>query len=321
MAVTWPDEVDEVLRGDLTCAVAYVTPAGGAVVSAVSPIGLRDRTAGTVGFTTSLGFGRKLERMKRDPRVALAYHAREHGIGDLGNPRFVLVQGTASFDPTPDQDALDRIGDQSVPYLGRPRRGVFWDRWLHAYYADRVLVTVMVERIVVWPDLDAAGTPEIFGAASPSVEPEPQRPPAKGAGARVDVAKTAARVAELPHRLLAYRQADGYPAVVPVQVAGSSDRRAHAGGGIVMTVPAGVPQGGRRAGLLAHAYRPQLIGLESRQCTGWLEVSGTAAVYAPHTAAGFKAPPNKTILLLANGFLARRGLARARKTGRAEAVR
>ncbi|MEU2031238.1 hypothetical protein ABZ494_06655 [Nocardia amamiensis] len=93
------------------------------------------------------------------------------------------------------------------------------------------------------------------------------------------------------------------------------------GGGVHLTVPAGLPQGGRRAGLLAHAYRPQLIGLESRQYTGWLEVSGSAAVYAPHTAAGFTAPPNKTILLLANGFLARRGLARARKSGRAEAVR
>ncbi|MBF6298927.1 hypothetical protein IU459_15445 [Nocardia amamiensis] len=315
MAVTWPDEVDEVLAGDLTCAAAYLTPAGGAVVSAVAPIGLRDRAAGTVGFTTSLGFGRKLERMKRDPKAALAYHAREHGVGDLDNPRFVLVQGTASFDPTPDQDTLDRIGDQSAPYLGPPRRGVFWDRWLRAYYADRVLVTVTIERIVVWPDLDGAGSPEIFGAAMPSVEPEPQRPPAKGTGARVDVTKAAARVAKLPHRLLGYRQADGFPTVVPVRVAENG------GGGVHLTVPAGLPQGGRRAGLLAHAYRPQLIGLESRQYTGWLEVSESAAVYAPHTAAGFTAPPNKTILLLANGFLARRGLARARKSGRSEAVR
>ncbi|MEU2040005.1 hypothetical protein [Nocardia niwae] len=315
MAVTWPDDVDDVLGGDLTCAAAYVTPAGGAVVSAVSPIGLRDRTAGTVGFTTSLGFGRKLERMKREPKVALAYHAREHGIGNRDNPRFVLVQGTASFDPTPDQEVLDRIGAQSAPYLGAPRRGVFWDRWLRAYYADRVVVTVAVDRIVVWPDLDAAGAPEILGAAMPSATSAVQQPPAKGTGPRVDVARTAARAAKLPHRLLGYRQADGYPAVVPVRVAGSSPD------GVLLTVPSVVPQGGRRAGLLAHAYRSQLIGLESRQHTGWLEVSGAEAVYAPHTASGFKAPPNKTILLLGNGFLARRGLAKARKTGRVDALR
>jgi hypothetical protein len=71
---------DGIIRGDLTAALAYVTPAGGAVVTAVAPIGLRDREARTVGFTTSLGFGRKLDRIKENPRVALAYHAREHGF-------------------------------------------------------------------------------------------------------------------------------------------------------------------------------------------------------------------------------------------------
>jgi hypothetical protein len=51
-AVSWPDEVDDVLAGDLTAALAYVTPAGGAVVTAVAPVGLRDRAARTVTFTT-----------------------------------------------------------------------------------------------------------------------------------------------------------------------------------------------------------------------------------------------------------------------------
>src|SRR6266571_9194157 len=78
--VHWPDEVDAILGGDLTAALAYLTPARGAVLTAVAPIGLRDREAGTVTFTTSLGFGRKLERILRQPQVALAYHAREHGF-------------------------------------------------------------------------------------------------------------------------------------------------------------------------------------------------------------------------------------------------
>jgi hypothetical protein len=37
------------------------------------------------------------------------------------------------------------------------------------------------------------------------------------------------------------------------------------------------------------------------------------ATYAPHTEQGFAAPPNKTILLLVNGFMARRGLKQARR--------
>ena len=100
----WPDADDEIIAGDLTAALAYVTPAGGAVVTAVAPIGLRDRDAGTVGFTTSLGFGRKLDRIKQNPRVALAYHAREHGFAT--GPRYVLVQGIATYDAHPDASFL-----------------------------------------------------------------------------------------------------------------------------------------------------------------------------------------------------------------------
>src|SRR3954463_1512318 len=139
----WSDQDDKIIDGDLTAALAYVTPAGGAVVTAVAPIGLRDREAGTVGFTTSLGFGRKLERIRDEPRIAVADHAREHGLGDAANERYVLVQGMASFDAAPDRAFLENeIGPRAARFMGAPRRGRFWDRWLRAYYADRVLVTV-----------------------------------------------------------------------------------------------------------------------------------------------------------------------------------
>jgi hypothetical protein len=67
--VSWPDGVDEVIRGDLTAAAAYVTPAGGAVVSSICPMGIDRREEGEVGFTTSLGFAKKLERIIADPHV------------------------------------------------------------------------------------------------------------------------------------------------------------------------------------------------------------------------------------------------------------
>ena len=103
----WSDADDRILAGDLTAALAYATPAGGAVLTPVAPIGLRDREAGTVSFTTSLGFGRKLDRIKADPRVALTYHAREHGFCEA--PGFLVVQGRASYDPHPDREALERL--------------------------------------------------------------------------------------------------------------------------------------------------------------------------------------------------------------------
>jgi hypothetical protein len=311
----WPDEVDEVIGGDLTCAVANVTPAGGAVVTAVAPIGLRDREAGTVGFTTSLGFGRKLERIRAQPRIALAYHAREHGLGDAANERYVLVQGMATFDAHPDRDFLENeIGPRAARFMGAPRRGRFWDRWLRAYYADRVLVTVRVERVLVWPDLRASGEPQVVGAAAAGAPPDRQAPAKKGTAPRVDAVRAGHSVAELPHRLLAYVGADGFPLVVPFDVAGQDPD------GLYLETAAPLPPGGRRAGLVAHRYNAKLIGLETRQHTGWLEVSGDAARYAPHTEGGFKAPANKTLLLLGNGYLARKNLEKARKQGRVAAL-
>lgn len=303
----WPAAIDEVLGGDLTAALAYNTPAGGTVITAVAPIGLRDRDAGTVSFTTSLGFGKKLERIQRDPAIALAYHAREHGKAE-GNDRYVLVQGTATVVTEPDSEYIEWIGSQAEPFMGPPARGPFWDRWLSAYYSDRVPVHIAVHRIAAWPDRLCEGKPEVLGEPWPDAAPASQKPPAKGTGPRMDAVRAAAALRKLPHQLLGYRGSDGYPVVVPIEV-GATDR-----GAIRLRAPAGaaLPTGGRRAGVLAHSYRAKLIGLAAQQHTGWLE-GGPDPLYAPHTTSAFKAPPNKTLLLLANGYMARRGLKRARQ--------
>lgn len=298
MAVTWPDAEDEIIGGDLTALLAYLTPAGGVVLTPVAPLGLRDREAGTVTFTTSLGFGRKLARIDQQPRVALAYHAREHGFAS--GPGLVLVQGEATYDAAPDRATLEALRPDSERFMGPAKTGPSWDRWLSAYYTDRVLVTVNVHRLLSWPDGDAAAAPVVHGASPPAEDPPDQTPPGKGSGPRVDTARAARRLRALPHTLLGYRAADGFPVIVPVHVGTASSA------GIALDGP--LPPGGRRAGLTGHRFEPQLIGLEVRQHTGWLQ----DGIYAPHTASGFRAPANKTLLLLANGFMARRGLRRAR---------
>ena len=74
----------------------------------------------------------------------------------------------------------------------------------------------------------------------------------------------------------------------------------------------------------APASRPQLqaklIGLESRQYTGWLDVSGDRRSTRPHTETRVQGAREQDDLLLANGFMARRGLAKARKEGRVQAL-
>jgi hypothetical protein len=309
--VRWSDEVDEVITSDLAAAVAYLTRAGGAVVTAVGTVGIDRREAGEVGFTTSLGFPKKLERIITDPHVTLAYHSREHGFS--ASPAFVLVQGLASVDIRPSRERLEAVAPQAERFVGHVVRGPMWDRLLREYYFERIFVDIAVHRVVAWPDLSAAGDPQVFGAARPDA-PAPQAPPKNGTGPRVDVDRAAGRIAVLPHRLLAYRGADGFPVVVPVELAG------HDAAGLRLVVPTGLlPPGGRRAGLLAHAYRPQLVGLSTRTFTGWLEVAGDGSVvYAPHTSKGFVAPPRKKVLLVSNGLFAKYGMWQARRQGTAE---
>ena len=203
--MSWSDEVDAIIDGDLTAGLAYVTPAGGVVVTPVAPIGLRDRSAGTVGFTTSLGFGKKLERIKRNPKVALAYHAREHGFAD--SDLYVLVQGVARPTTEPDRDYIENvIKPKAERFMGPPKRGVFWDRWLAAYYADRVPVTVEIEHVLTWPGGELVSSPES------------QAPPKNGAGPRVKPVKV-----DLPHRLAGWVGSNGFPEVVPIDARVAGD--------------------------------------------------------------------------------------------------
>jgi nitroimidazol reductase NimA-like FMN-containing flavoprotein (pyridoxamine 5'-phosphate oxidase superfamily) len=306
--VSWPDHVDEILDADLTAALGYATPAGGSVVMAVAPIGLRDRERGTVGFTTSLGFAKKLERIKTEPRVALAYHARQHGASSRSE--FVLVQGRAEPVEKPSEEDRAMVRRLAEARLGSAREGFFWDRWLREYYMVRIPVWVHVDRMTVWPDLRCQGKPEVYGEPAPASATPPQKAPAKGTGPRVDVARAARRLAKTPYVLLGHVAADGYPAVGPVDVAGSDET------GLELTAAPGViPPGARRAGLLGHAYKPKLIGLTARQYTGWLEAGEDRALYAPHTETGFVAPPNKTLLLFFNGLQAKQGVRKARREG------
>lgn len=293
--VYWDDEVDAVFAGDLTAALGYRTPAGGVVVQAVAPIGMRDRDNGTLGFTSSLGFSKKLDRIARDPRVAMAFHAREHGASR--SALYVLAQGTARVIEQPTAQQRQRVRELSTAQLGPPAEGPFWNRWLREYYRARVPVEITVERITTWPDLRCAGQRRVIGEPWPDGEPDSQQPPKNGTGPRVDVTRARRRLTKTAHHLAGFAGADGRPVLVPVTIGATRDGR------LELTSPLLMP-GARRAGLLGHRYRPRLIGLETRQYTGWLD----ATRYAPHTETGYRAPANKTLLLLLNGLLAKRGV-------------
>jgi hypothetical protein len=310
--VSWPDAIDEILTGDLVVAVGSPTPKGGVVLNGVAPIGLRDREAGTVTFTTSLGFGRKLERIAADPRITVAYHTRRHGRSS--RPGVALVQGVASVRADVSRAERGRLVNQAAEHLGPVVTGRFWDWWLAVYYEDRVCVDVGVQRIVWWPTGSLADQPVVLGRALPEQPPAPQTPPRDATTPGVAMRKLRRSVG-MPHLLVGYLQADGVPCILPVRVTAVDDTA------VIIDDESGLlPPGGRRAGLLAHDFRPHIVGLSTATHTGWLDVDCHAR-WTAHTRHGFTAPPNKTLLLLINGAAARWGYRQAIRHGRDQVIR
>jgi hypothetical protein len=305
VAVDWSDEVDEILGGDLAVGLAYLTPAKGVMIAPMATLGMRDRQAGTVTLSSSLALWKKLDRMRRNPGVAVVYHAREHAFTD--RPGFVLVQGRASFDTTPDRQWLEEITPQWDRFLGKRSTGLI-GRTQNVYYWERIAIDVQIERVTYFRNSDATGEPEVFGAP-PAPPPAPQKRPGKGTEPRVEVGKVASSIHKLPHTLLGWCGSDEMPEVVPVTGADESPE------GLRLTVPPGrVPPGGRRAGLTAHAFEEKMLGQNQRIHTGWLEADGGEVLYSPHTRAGYALPKSKALYLFATATLASRMRA-ARKAG------
>jgi hypothetical protein len=288
--------------------LAHTTPASGVVLSPLTNAGQQDRAAGTVAVNSSVAMWRKLERIKRAPHVAVAFHTRAHALHQRSE--YVLVQGRASITPPFGRDEwkasmgahFERFGDEP---LDAGRR---WHRWLRVYYR-RVDVVIAVERLLVWPDLECRGAPQVHGAPLPADAPAPQRPPARGTGPRINHGRAARSLSRRPDVLLGWVGADGFPVVVPVGIAGSEPR------GILLDVPTGVvPPGGRRAGVTAHQFTAQVVGQHQQRHTGWVEC-GERVVYAPHTKAWYWIPPWRIAFNLVAGYGTRRGLRQARRAG------
>lgn len=308
--VHWSDEVEHILDSDLVIGLAYLTPAGGVVVSPVTNFALQDRDAGTVTILSSLGAWKKLERMQRNPNVALAFHTRRHGYSQ--RPEYVLIQGTASFSLTPDRAWLESIGANWERFMGRRDLGPIRNWWTHVYHWERVGVHVAVKRVAVWPELTCEGTPEVFGSQPPTQPPTSQAAPKLGTGPRIDSARRPRRAERMPEKLLGWVEADGFPIVVPVMSLKPTAK------GMTLEARAGlIPPGARRAGLTAHWFSAHALGQEQYVYTGWLDVgpAGHPIEYAPHTKASYLLPPSKLLYPALAGGFTRKGYGRARREG------
>src|SRR5262249_40053555 len=136
--------------------------------------------------------------------------------------------------------------------------------------------------------------------------PAPQKAPRLGTAPRIDAGRTASAAARLPHVLLGWVGADGFPIAVPVAIEGAGE----AGGGL-RTAPGLVPAGGRRAALTAHGFSAGAVGQVQRKHTGWLEADGDHLLYAPHTQSNYRLPTSRFVHRLALGAATRAGAIQA----------
>ena len=126
----------------------------------------------------------------------------------------------------------------------------------------------------------------------------------------MDTGRIAARLDRLPHTLLGWVGADGLPVVARVRAHDTSEL------GLRLSTNDGpLPPGGRRAGLTAHAFQRYMVGQEQRVHTGWLDVSGTEAIYAPHTQAGYALPASPALMTVGSIVGMRVGYRKARRLG------
>ena len=62
-------------------------------------------------------------------------------------------------------------------------------------------------------------------------------------------------------------------------------------------------------------FKRHMIGQEQRVHTGWLEVDGDQAVYAPHTKAGYAVPASPGLMAVGTALTMPRGYREARELG------
>jgi general stress protein 26 len=115
---------------------------------------------GKLVVTSSILFSKKIEHMKKNPKVSMLFSNPE---GTKSGKHVILVQGTASTD---DMD-LDHGWEKYLP-LWR-KKEPYIDAYLNerekfGWFWKRIAVQVEPKKITAWKNGDTSKPPEIFGA-------------------------------------------------------------------------------------------------------------------------------------------------------------
>jgi hypothetical protein len=297
-----PTEVREAFTRFITCEYATVDPAGQPIVWPVTPY-YRDGE-GAVDVTTGLGYPKKANDARLNPKVALLF-SDPTGSGISGGIQ-VLVQGTADVDDRDLAANRERYWHESWEKLPgtrklhppKPIRGIL------GWYYTRIYVHVRPERVFVWPDGDVSRPPDCHGShveevrSGHSEEPaEPQVAPAGGA------APWDERIDELGRRyetaVLGWVAPDGFPLAVRLPVRADRVRSRL----VFESVPAGLPVIEGRACVTAHRHNADFSWQENFQVRGDLVKDSDRLELVPRKlVGGFELPDEGRVAALRRNF-------------------
>jgi hypothetical protein len=295
MTATLPQEVQDAFERFVTCEYATIDARQQPIVWPVTPY--YSSGAPTLDTTTGLGYPKKADDARRNPRVAMLF-SDPTGSG-IESGIQVLVQGTAEVDDRDLEANRRRYERESAVKLprGRSVKGPRLLRGIFGWYVERIYIKVRPERVFVWPDGDVGKQPACHDThmeevrSGHSEEPlKPHAPPAGGA------APWDERVEQLGRRyrsaVLAWIAPDGFPLAVRIPVSPDAGLRRVSLG----AEPAGLPLAEGLACLTAHRHDADFKWRENFQLRGDLVRAEGGWTLVPHKLVGGLELPNQGIL-------------------------
>ncbi len=264
-----------------------------------------EQGAPTIDVTTGIGYPKKADDAKRNPRVALLF-SDPTGSGVEPAPQ-VLVQGTAEVDEADLAANRERYRREAVVKLPATKDMLppRWMEGLFSWYFDRIYVKVRPERVFLWPEGDPTTEPEVYDAHVEEVRSghseealEPHEPAAGGATA------WDGRIEELGRALRHRRPRLGRARRIPARRAAPGQPRPRGRGWIrIGAEPAGLPVAEGRACLTAHAHAPDFKWQENFQIRGDLVRDDGGLALVPHKLiGGFEIPKESRLAGLRRNF-------------------
>ncbi len=291
MTATLPDEVQRCFERFITTEYTTIDSRQQPITWPVTPY--YSKGGPTIDVTTGLGYPKKADDARRNPRVALLFSDPTGSGVDTGTQ--VLVQGTAIVDEEDLAANRERYFAESgvkLPATKKMHPPKFLRGQLDWYYA-RIYVKVRPERVFVWPAGDPTVFPEVLDSHVEEVRSghieEPLEPHVAATGG--DVAWDS-RIAELGSRydtgVLSWVGPDGFPIAVRLPIHLDPDARRIR----LEEIPAGLPLTEGRACLTAHSHAEDFTWQENFQVRGDLvEQSPGEWALVPHKLiGGFELP-------------------------------